>query len=90
MEAGPARAKHSRRFRRGTDVTPRQILTGLAQSVNDFKLPHALHIHCNHLGLPGNAATTLATMQALDGHRGHLTHMQFHSYGGNVNDTTSR
>jgi len=71
------------------NVTPRQILTGLAQSVNDLKLPHALHIHCNHLGLPGNAATTLATMQALDGVRAHLTHVQFHSYGGDVNDTRS-
>ncbi|MEX0585072.1 MAG: amidohydrolase family protein, partial [Pirellulales bacterium] len=28
----------------------------------------------------------LQTMQALEGHRGHLTHIQFHSYGGDPND----
>ncbi|HSG72328.1 MAG TPA: amidohydrolase family protein, partial [Planctomycetaceae bacterium] len=28
--------------------------------------------------------TTYETMQALDGQKGHLTHIQFHSYGGNV------
>ncbi|MEY2687672.1 MAG: hypothetical protein RL375_1870, partial [Pseudomonadota bacterium] len=33
------------------------------------------------LGVAGNIATTLATMDALEGRRGHLTHIQFHSYG---------
>ena len=28
---------------------------------------------------PGNASTTLETLQALDGHRAHLAHIQFHS-----------
>jgi formylmethanofuran dehydrogenase subunit A len=73
----------------GFGVTPRQILTGLADAVSELRLPHPLHVHCNHLGLPGNAATTLATIQALDGRRAHLTHIQFHSYGGEVNDTRS-
>ena len=41
-----------------------------------------MHIHCNNLGMPGNWTTTLETMQALEGHRGHMTHIQFHSYGG--------
>jgi formylmethanofuran dehydrogenase subunit A len=36
--------------------------------------------------MPGNWHTTLATMQALDGHRAHLTHIQFHSYGGGEGD----
>ena len=44
-------------------------------------LPHAAHIHCNNLGLPGNWSTTKATMEALEGRRAHLTHIQFHSYG---------
>jgi len=48
----------------------------------DLGLPHAVHIHCNNLGLPGNWKTTLETMQALEGRRAHLTHIQFHSYGG--------
>ena len=32
--------------------------------------------------MPGNWTTTLETMKALEGHRGHMTHIQFHSYGG--------
>jgi formylmethanofuran dehydrogenase subunit A len=67
-------------------VTPRQIITALAQTAMDLGLPHAVHIHCNNLGLPGNWATTLATMQALEGRRAHLTHVQFHSYGGGPDD----
>jgi formylmethanofuran dehydrogenase subunit A len=64
------------------DVTARQIITQLAQTAMDLGLPHPVHIHCNNLGLPGNWKTTLATMQALEGRRAHLTHIQFHSYGG--------
>lgn len=67
-------------------VTPRQIITSLAQTAMDLRLPHPVHIHCNNLGLPGNWRTTLATMQALEGRRAHLTHIQFHSYGGEAND----
>ncbi len=52
----------------------------------DLGLPHPVHIHCNNLGLPGNWRTTLATMQALEGRRAHLTHIQFHSYGGEPDD----
>jgi len=64
------------------DVTPRQIIRGVAQAANELQLPHAVHIHCNNLGMPGNWTTTLDTMQSLEGHRGHITHIQFHSYGG--------
>src|SRR5438876_1681129 len=67
-------------------VTPRQIITSLAQTAIDLGLPHPVHIHCNNLGLPGNWRTTLGTMQALEGRRAHLTHVQFHSYGGDAND----
>jgi formylmethanofuran dehydrogenase subunit A len=66
--------------------TPRQIIVSLTQAVVDLKLPHAVHIHCNNLGLPGNWSTTLDTMRALEGRRGHLTHIQFHSYGGGPDD----
>ena len=68
------------------DVSPRQILAGLATAVDELGLPHSLHVHCNNLGLPGNWSTTLDTMHALDGHRGHLTHIQFHSYAGDPDD----
>ena len=64
------------------EVTPRQIIRGVAQAANELGLPHPVHIHCNNLGMPGNWETTLDTMQALEGHRGHITHAQFHSYGG--------
>jgi formylmethanofuran dehydrogenase subunit A len=67
-------------------VTPRQIIVSLSQTAMDLALPHPVHIHCNNLGLPGNGRTTLATMQALEGRRAHLTHIQFHSYGGEAND----
>jgi formylmethanofuran dehydrogenase subunit A len=68
------------------EVTPRQIITNLAQAAMDLGLPHPVHIHCNNLGLPGNWRTTLATMEALEGRRAHLTHIQFHSYGGDADD----
>ena len=62
-------------------VTPRQIIRSMAQVVDELRLPHSVHIHTNNLGLPGNWTTTLETMKLLEGHRGHLTHIQFHSYG---------
>jgi formylmethanofuran dehydrogenase subunit A len=71
------------------DVTPRQIITSLAQTAMDLGLPHPVHIHCNNLGLPGNWTTTLETMRALEGRRAHLTHIQFHSYGGGPDDQGS-
>ena len=64
------------------DVTPRQIIQCVADAGNQLGLPHPVHIHCNNLGIPGNWTTTLETMKALEDRRGHLTHVQFHSYGG--------
>ena len=61
-------------------VTPRTILETLTDAAIALGLPHAAHIHCNNLGVPGNVDTTLETMRALDGHRAHFTHLQFHSY----------
>lgn len=73
----------------GFDTSPREILRGLAAAADELQLPHPVHIHCNNLGMPGNARVTLATMQALEGHRGHLTHIQFQSYGGDPDDQTT-
>jgi formylmethanofuran dehydrogenase subunit A len=70
-------------------VTPRQIIESVAQAVDELKLPHAVHVHANNLGLPGNWTTTLETMKVLEGHRGHMTHIQFHSYGGGADDEDS-
>lgn len=68
------------------NVTPRQIIRGVAEAAAELKLPHRVHIHANNLGMPGNWTTTLETMRALEGHGGHLTHIQFHSYGGGDGD----
>jgi formylmethanofuran dehydrogenase subunit A len=67
-------------------VTPRQIIGGVAQAAAELGLPHAVHIHCNNLGMPGNWQTTLETMRALEGRRAHITHIQYHSYGGGEGD----
>ncbi len=71
------------------DVTPRQIISGVAHAAGELGLPHPVHIHCNNLGMPGNSATTLETMKALEGRRGHITHIQFHSYGGDPDDQST-
>ena len=70
-------------------LTPRDIIRGVAGTVDALGLPHSVHVHCNNLGIPGNWQTTLDTMHALEGHRGHLTHIQFHSYGGDPNDQST-
>ncbi len=62
-------------------VTPRAILETLVDASNALALPHATHVHCNDLGLPGNVATTLDSMRAVAGRRAHFTHLQFHAYG---------
>ena len=66
----------------GRTVTPRAILETLATAADQLGLPHPVHIHCNNLGVAGNAATTLASMETLAGRRAHFTHLQFHCYGG--------
>ncbi|WP_010582769.1 formylmethanofuran dehydrogenase subunit A [Schlesneria paludicola] len=73
----------------GFHIRPRDILRGVATAVDELGLPHSVHIHCNNLGLPGNWSTTLETMRALEGQRGHLTHIQFHSYGGDPDDQST-
>jgi len=66
----------------GFAVTPRSIVQQIARSANRLGLPHPVHIHTNNLGIPGNWQTTLQTMETLEDQRGHLAHIQFHSYGG--------
>ena len=73
----------------GFDTSPRQVLQAIARAANELHLPHPLHIHTNHLGLPGNWRTTLETMRSLDGLRAHFAHIQFHSYAGGDADEDS-
>src|SRR3954468_11915309 len=43
-------------------VTAAMIIEGLATIADDLRLPHPVHLHCNNLGVPGNFATTIETM----------------------------
>ena len=62
-------------------VTPRQVLAALSRAIHELGLAHPLHIHASNLGVAGNIESTLATIDALEGLPGHLTHIQFHAYG---------
>ncbi len=72
------------------DVTPREAITGLLSAAEHLKLPHPLHLHANMLGRPGNTEITLETMRIASqfptnresGTNLHMTHIQFHAYGG--------
>ena len=65
----------------GYGVTPRQIVQTLAWIADDLGLPHPVHIHGINLGRHTSARTTIEMIEALDGHRAHLCHLQFLSYG---------
>lgn len=73
----------------GFGVTPRTISVEVARAVDELRLPHPMHIHGLNLGLPGNAASTRALLDALNGHRVHIAHAQFQSYGGENGDVAS-
>jgi formylmethanofuran dehydrogenase subunit A len=62
-------------------ITPRQILKSLSHAVESLGLAHPLHVHCSNLGVAGNIASTMATIDAVEGRRLHLTHAQFHCFG---------
>ena len=70
-------------------LSPREIVRGISGAVDRLGLPHPVHVHCNHLGMPGNSAITKATIDALEDRRGHLTHIQFHSYAGDPSDQST-
>jgi formylmethanofuran dehydrogenase subunit A len=62
-------------------VTSRDIVKTLQHAVHRLGVPHPLHVHCNNLGLAGNADTALATIAAAEGVPLHLAHLQFYGYG---------
>lgn len=62
-------------------ITPRCVLRVLSQAVEELGLSHPLHVHCSNLGVAGNIDSTLATLDAVEGRRIHLTHAQYHCYG---------
>jgi formylmethanofuran dehydrogenase subunit A len=72
------------------EVSPRQIVTSLAQANEELGLPHTIHLHCNNLGVPGNYETTIETMEAVKsicpsaGRTAtvHVVHVQFNALDG--------
>ena len=74
------------------DITPAEIVTGLIEANEYLGLPHSMHIHPNNLGNPGllpDHARHPETCRRLKAKNKfgreqvmHLTHSQFHSYGG--------
>jgi formylmethanofuran dehydrogenase subunit A len=64
-----------------SEVTSRAIINTLQAAAETLGLPHPLHLHCSNLGMPGNAETALATMEAAGGTRLHIAHLQFYAYG---------
>jgi formylmethanofuran dehydrogenase subunit A len=67
-------------------ITPREIVRGLCKVNKMLKLPHAIHVHPNNLGKPGNYLTTIKTMECVkdlaEGASIHITHCQFTSFKG--------
>ncbi|MEM0926649.1 MAG: formylmethanofuran dehydrogenase subunit A, partial [Planctomycetota bacterium] len=61
-------------------VTPGQVIRTLARAVFEIGLRHPLHVHASNLGVPGNIASTIATIEAANGYPIHVTHAQFHCY----------
>jgi formylmethanofuran dehydrogenase subunit A len=64
-------------------ITAGKIVSSMARIVDELKIPHPMHLHCNNLGAPGNVSTTMETMKSLESHRAHMAHLQYHAYGGN-------
>jgi formylmethanofuran dehydrogenase subunit A len=74
------------------NVTPKEIIQGLAGANERLGLPHSIHLHGNNLGHPGNYTTTLKTLGLTENmpvnkrsgkkQNLHFTHTQFNSYGG--------
>jgi formylmethanofuran dehydrogenase subunit A len=62
-------------------VTPRQVMHALARAVHELGLAHPLHIHASNLGVAGNIAVDARDHGRAGRLPGHLTHVQFHSYG---------
>jgi formylmethanofuran dehydrogenase subunit A len=62
-------------------VSSRAIVKALQRAVHELGVPHPLHVHCNNLGLAGNADTALATIAAAQDLPLHLAHLQFYGYG---------
>ena len=72
------------------EVSPREIIEGLAKVNEILELPHTIHVHANNLGHPGNFEHTIETFKVAEKIKPkkgrettfHLTHCQFNAYAG--------
>jgi len=74
------------------NITPWEIIHGLAVVNEMLKLPHSIHIHTNMLGHPGNYGFVIGSAEATKDvkietikkreQNIHITHTQFSSFGG--------
>ena len=62
-------------------ISSRQILQSLNIANENLKIPHPVHVHCNNLGMAGNVSSIIDTIDAAQGRRMHLAHIQFYGYG---------
>ncbi len=62
-------------------VSSRNILEALNLANENLKIPHPVHVHCNNLGMAGNVDSIMDTIDAAQGRRMHLAHIQFYGYG---------
>jgi len=63
------------------NLTQRQVIREVAAAVNTLGLPHPVHLHAARLGRPGAYQAFCRTVEALEGQRAHLCHIQFYAYG---------
>lgn len=56
------------------------MLDCLWQAAEQFRLPHALHVHADGLGTPETLDRLQAIVRAAQGRPLHLAHIQFHAY----------
>ena len=61
-------------------VSSRKILEALNISNENLRIPHPIHVHCNNLGMAGNVDSIIDTIDAAQGRRMHLAHIQFYGY----------
>ncbi len=64
----------------GTAISPRVMISFLADMADELNLSHGVHVHGPQLGEPGNVHITADLIHAMQGKRLHLAHLQYYAY----------
>lgn len=64
----------------GMHLTPRQMLDFYLDLADELQLAHAMHIHLPQLGTPESSASTVQWLEAMQGRRAHIAHLQYDCY----------